>query len=78
MTPVKTRDTVIDKKQVVDLIRETQGSKTLRDFGDEVGVSASYISEIYKGTRNPGVKILDYFGITKSTRTIVEYRLAKK
>jgi transcriptional regulator with XRE-family HTH domain len=61
------------EKQVIDLMKTTQGDRSLRDFAGEIGVTPAYISDIYNGRRSPGAKILKYFKGGKTRRTIVEY-----
>jgi transcriptional regulator with XRE-family HTH domain len=59
---------------LVGVMKAAQGEKTLRDWADEIGVTASYISDIYHGRRSPGAKVLKYFGIGKTRRVSIEYR----
>ena len=66
------------EEEVIDLIKEAQGEKTLREFGDEIGVTAAYISDVYNGRRSPGAKILTPFGIGKSIVRRVEYIFFKR
>lgn len=61
------------ESQVIALIKTGQGSSTVRDYAAELGVSPGYITDLYKGNRSPGKKILQKFGIEKTRRTIVEY-----
>jgi Helix-turn-helix len=39
-------------------------------FAKRVGISEQYLSDILKGRREPGVKLLDYFGLER----VVGYR----
>ena len=64
--------------EVIELMRTAQGDKSLRTFGEEMGVSAAYISDIYNGRRSPGAKVLKYFGIGKTRQTVVEYVFFRK
>ena len=40
------------------LLRRLRGDLSLRDVTNRVGVSSSYLSEIERGTRKPGVNII--------------------
>jgi hypothetical protein len=73
MTPRSTAKKTITHQEVIELIRKGQAEKTLREYGAEIGISSSFLSDIYAGTRNPGPKILKYFGIAKTRRVIYEY-----
>lgn len=58
------------------LIRELkrrQGEKTLREFARELGVAPSYLSDVYRGRREPGPKILRPLGFRKRIQRRVEY-----
>lgn len=76
MTPltVAKKQIVLTEKQVVELIKAGQGSKYLSAYAKEIGISFGYLNDIYQLRRSPGPKILDYFGIQKTRRVIVEYR----
>jgi transcriptional regulator with XRE-family HTH domain len=65
------------EKDVIDLIREAQGDRSLRVFAEEVGVSAAYISDVFTGRRRPGEKILKHFKVGKTRRIIVKYDFFK-
>ena len=64
----------LTRSQVVDLLRKRQGKKSLRVFGREIGVSAAYLSDVFRGNREPGPTILTLLGIqrTKTTETTYE------
>lgn len=59
----------ITQDKVVGMLRKKQGKRSLREFARELGISAPYLSDIYKGRRNPGPAILDQFGIQKQVLT---------
>jgi transcriptional regulator with XRE-family HTH domain len=65
------------REEVVKIISDAQGDMNMAEFGREIGVSPSYLSDIYRGTRDPGKKILKHFDIHKTRRVIVEYLLYK-
>ena len=53
----------MDKQQVINKIRQLQGSSTQKDFAASLGISPQYLCDIYKGRRDPGPSILKAFGI---------------
>lgn len=65
--------------QVIKLLKKAQGGNSLREFCREIGCSPAYLSDIYKGRREPGQLVLDHIGIVKTveTKRIVTYRKAK-
>jgi transcriptional regulator with XRE-family HTH domain len=67
----------LTEDEVRELIRNGQGKQSMRDYAESLGISVSYLSDIYSQKRNPGEKILDKFGITKTSRVIVEYTTRK-
>ena len=40
-------------KKFGDLVKEYRGEKTLKELGNEIGVTAAYLSDIEKGNRFP-------------------------
>jgi transcriptional regulator with XRE-family HTH domain len=62
-------------EDVLRILTSKQGSRSLRDFAQEIGCSAAYLSDIYNGNRQPGPKILTFLGM-KKTR-VVETSYAK-
>ncbi len=55
----------LSRAAVVALLKEKQGDRTQLEFSKEVGVSPAYISEIYRGTREPGEKILNWLKLKR-------------
>jgi len=66
---------VMNRAQVIELLRKRQGKQSLREFAAALGLSAGYLSDIYCGNRAPGPSILAILGIEKTTT--VEYERAK-
>ncbi|MEE0866613.1 MAG: helix-turn-helix transcriptional regulator [Clostridia bacterium] len=40
-------------KKFGELVKEYRGKKTLKELGDEIGITAAYLSDIEKGNRFP-------------------------
>lgn len=49
------------KKKFGELVKQYRGNKTLKVLGDEIGVTAAYLSDIEKGNRFPSKNITDKF-----------------
>lgn len=53
--------------QVRALLKKRQGKMTQQQLADHIGVSTSYISDIYAGKRNPAGKVLVFLGLKRET-----------
>jgi transcriptional regulator with XRE-family HTH domain len=51
-------------KRLVTLVR-TRGSQ--KAAAEALGVSAAYLSDVLRGKREPGPKVLRYFGVRRVT-----------
>ena len=51
--------------QVLELLRKRQGKRPARALADELGISAVYLSDIYKGKRHPGPAVLAVLGLER-------------
>jgi transcriptional regulator with XRE-family HTH domain len=60
---------ILTQDEVLRRLREKQGERSMRKFAILLGISVSYLSEIYKKTRNPNPAVLKALGIGKE-RTI--------
>ena len=69
--PVKRK--TLQTKDVVEMLRKRQGDRSLRRYAADLGISPSYLSEIYRGTRRPGEVVLQNLGLSKSTKTEITY-----
>jgi transcriptional regulator with XRE-family HTH domain len=63
--------TILKRDDVVALLQKRQGDRTQIQFCAEVGCSQSYLSEIYRGTRDPGQLILQWLGLEETETTYV-------
>lgn len=50
-------------KEVLKLLRQRQGERTQAELADELGVSQSFITDLFKGRREPGEKLLKALGL---------------
>lgn len=66
--------------QVIQLLKKKQAGRSLREFCREIGCSPAYLSDIYKGRREPGQLVLDHIGIVKTveTKRLVTYQKKRK
>jgi hypothetical protein len=54
----------LTRDELIGLMKRRQGKRTSKEYASELGISASYLCEIYLGRRNPGDAILAKFGLT--------------
>lgn len=63
-------------QEILDQLKWKQGDRSLRTFAEEIGVTAAYLSDVYRGNREPAKTILAYLNIEKTvTRTVVYRKL---
>lgn len=55
----------LTKEDVLARLRKRQGKKSIRAFASELGLTPAYISDIYRGRRDPGPSVLQLLGIRK-------------
>ena len=55
---------------VLAMMRQRQGVRDQNTFAKEIGISFQLLSDIYRGTRNPGQQVLKYLDLEK----VVAYR----
>lgn len=63
---------------MIEKLRQEQGDRPLRDYAEEIGCSASTLSQIYNNNRDPGDKILDHLNLTANKITQVVYTEKRK
>lgn len=64
---------IVTEDQVLAALKAKQGNMTLREFAKKIGVSAAYISDIYRRNREPGKKILAFLGFGKESSRHTTY-----
>lgn len=64
---------VMKHADVIALLRRLQGERNSKQFAQELGISASYLSDIYLGKRSPGKKILSVLGLKRRTSITIDY-----
>ena len=58
---------------ILEALRQKQGNRSLREFAKEVGCTAAYLSDIYRGNRPPARKILNWLGLVRRKHVKVTY-----
>ena len=59
-------------KQVLARLKKLQNGRTLVVFGQEIGVTAGYLSDVYAGKRGLGEVLLTYLRLVKNPPTYTE------
>jgi len=72
--------TAVTKEDIIRLLQQKQGDRSLRSFAADMGCSASYLSDIYLGRREPGPKITAFLGFERRTtvQTTYEKRVKRR
>ena len=66
--------TMMNEDAFITALRRRRGSKSLRQFARELGISAPYLHDVLRGSRNPGPKLLRALGLERSIERRVKYR----
>jgi transcriptional regulator with XRE-family HTH domain len=51
---------------VIEILKKRQGKRPASELADELGISKSYLSEIYSGRREPGETVLSTLGLQRT------------
>jgi len=62
----------LSHEKVLARLKKLQNGRTLTAFGQEIGVSAGYLSDVYRGKRGLGEIICGYLKIVKNPPTYSE------
>jgi transcriptional regulator with XRE-family HTH domain len=55
----------LSAQDIVSVMKREQGSRSMRAFARDLGLSVAYLSDFYHGRRLPGPSILNYLGMEK-------------
>jgi transcriptional regulator with XRE-family HTH domain len=58
---------LLTREKLISRMRKRQGRRTQKAFAVELGISEPYLSDIYAGKRDPGVKVLSKLGLASLT-----------
>jgi len=56
---------MMNREQLIAALRKRQGKRAQQDLAAELGISPSYLSDIYKGKREPGEQVLSKLGLER-------------
>lgn len=60
----------LDLDEFLKLLKSKQGDQLAKQFAQDLNVSASYLSDVYNGRREPGSKILK--AVSASRRAVYD------
>ena len=63
----------LTKQDVLIMLHYYQGVRSLRQYAKLIGCSASYLSDVYCGRREPGPKVLRFLDLRREVRRVVVY-----
>ena len=58
---------LLTREKLIAKMRKRQGRRTQKAFAAELGISEPFLSDIYAGKRDPGVKVLSKLGLASLT-----------
>lgn len=56
-----------------NVIRKRQGKQSLREFAKGLGMSAAYLSDVLRGNRDPGPRLLEFLRLERTKITTITY-----
>jgi lambda repressor-like predicted transcriptional regulator len=60
-------DEKLETDQVVSELKQDQGERSLREYATSLGVSASYLSQVYNGVRPPSENLVAHLDLKPKT-----------
>lgn len=69
---------VYDREQVIGIIRKLKGKRSLRVFALDMKLSAAYLSDVFRGNRDPGPRLLKPLHLEKIKEVTVRYQRIPK
>ena len=58
---------------LIKIVQKKQGDLSLRSYAISLGVSAAYLSDVYRGRRDAGPTLLKHFGYRRTKTITVLY-----
>lgn len=68
----------IENHELVDIIKKRQGKISLRTFAKSIGLTAAYLSDVYRGNRPVGPKLAEAMGYTVFKEEHITFRRKSK
>jgi len=68
------KQTQLTHDELIRRLKELQGERSLREFAEALGVSAPYLSDVYRGNRQIGAKLCRKLGVPRTREFITTYR----
>jgi transcriptional regulator with XRE-family HTH domain len=56
---------------LLEIMKSLQGERTQTEFAQQLGVSTSYLSDVYNMRRDPGTKMLRTMGVETVTNYVI-------
>lgn len=68
---------ISNKAQLMGELRELCENTSQTSVAKLIGISVPYLSDVMNGKREPGTKISEHFGFTKTVHCTNEYKYEK-
>lgn len=60
------------RDEILHLLRDSQGTKSLTQFANDLGVSKQYLSNVFNGHDDPSDRLLENFGYTRGKPVYIQ------
>lgn len=67
----------MNHNDAIALLKRKQGRRTLSAFARDIGVTVAYLSDVYRGNRQVGPKLLELVRLKKTRRIQVTYEVSR-
>lgn len=70
---------IVSRTEINQMLRRLQGEKSLRKYAESIELSVAYLSDILRGNREPGPRILKILKLRKrKTCTVIYERVQSR
>ena len=64
---------LVPRSEINEMLRKRQGERSLREYAKTIDMSVAYLSDVLRGNREPGPRILKMLKLRKQKTTEVTY-----
>ena len=64
---------LVPRSEINEMLRKRQGDRSLREYAKTIDMSVAYLSDVLRGNREPGPRILKMLKLRKRKTTEVTY-----
>ena len=68
---------IVTRTEINQMLRRLQGSRSLRKWAESIDLSAAYLSDVLRGNRGPGPKLLKILKLRRTKTSTITYERIK-